>query len=398
MLGGIYTDQKCKCCGGNLKDNLKDGLECPDHPEQRATRFIVKFGHGKNRTQKRFTDYEEASYILAGWRYKSYEGTFDHRDYRASVPLGFANLVDQYLFTKKQKIGSKHYRNIKNDLGKAVEIWKKTNVKEIGYAEIEDFLFSLTTKDGDSISSKTRSNTRSALRDFFSWLGKRRILHQSQLPEFPETSFKMGLRKTISVEAREEILDHLYRISWQVNPRIWIGIRFLSTYPNVRPKELINIKEKHIDLDQGYIVIPHPKEGDPKFVFLIDDDIELLRSMPRGFPELYFFRHLRGNGAAKPGQRFGHDYLYKWWKRACSEAGVEGVDLYGGTKHSTVIYMRQLGHSPEAIKRAAHISTNKAMERYLHLTASEVRPLYQGARQCTTSVPSKKGPKPLLTN
>jgi len=149
---------------------------------------------------------------------------------------------------------------------------------------------------------------------------------------------------------------------------------------NVRPKELINIRESHIDLQQGRILIPHPKEGKPKYMYLIEEDINLLQSMPRGLPDLYFFRHLKGNGAARPGQRFGHDYLWKWWKKACSNLGIEGVDLYGGTRHSTVIYLRELGHSPEAVKRASMHSTNKAFERYLQVNASEVRSIYADAR------------------
>jgi len=94
---------------------------------------------------------------------------------------------------------------------------------------------------------------------------------------------------------------------------------------------------------------------------------------------MYFFRHLKGNGAAKPGQRFGKDYLYKWWKKACANLGIEGVDLYGGTRHSSVVDLRKR-HSPESVKRATMHSTNKAFERYLQITAGEVRPIYKDAR------------------
>jgi hypothetical protein len=68
----------------------------------------------------------------------------------------------------------------------------------------------------------------------------------------------------------------------------------------------------------------------------LDDDAELLGEMPRGLPDLYFFRHLKSIGDARAGSQFGQRYLWKWWKRACKNLGVEGVDLYGGTRHSTV--------------------------------------------------------------
>lgn len=38
----------------------------------------------------------------------------------------------------------------------------------------------------------------------------------------------------------------------------------LATYISIRPKELITIKEKDIDLENGYIFIPHPKEKKQK--------------------------------------------------------------------------------------------------------------------------------------
>jgi hypothetical protein len=43
---------------------------------------------------------------------------------------------------------------------------------------------------------------------------------------------------------------------------------------------------------------------------------------------------------------------------------IEGVDLYGGTRHSTVRALRK-HYSPEQIKEAAMSKTNKAFERYL---------------------------------
>jgi hypothetical protein len=87
--------------------------------------------------------------------------------------------------------------------------------------------------------------------------------------------------------------------------------------------------------------------------------------MPKAIdPDMPFFRHIRGNGAARPGQQFGHDLLYKWWKRACAGLGIEGVDLYGGTRHSTVIYLREKGFSPEEVKRSSSAVGNRVGKIY----------------------------------
>lgn len=383
--GGIYTDQKCTICGSNMQDNHRDAVACREHPDQVAWRLMVRYGKLSKRYTYRDdpeTNYQRAKLTLEGWRYKELEGSFDERDYKAGAPLGFSNLAEEYLKRKKTQVGTKHYRNIKNDLKKASGVWENTNIKEIRYAELEDFLHPSGPEDKlYGLSPKTRANIKSTLRDFWDWLVKREIIRHYEVPRFPEVSFHLSFRNTIDKETQEKILDEVSRLTKDFNIRIWIGIRFLATYVNVRPKELINIQESHIDLQQGRILIPHPKEGRPKYMYLIREDIDLLKVIPRGLPDLYFFRHLKGNGAAKPGQRFGHDYLWKWWKKACSNLGVEDVDLYGGTRHSTVIDLREQGHSPEAIKRASMHSTNKAFERYLQVTASEVRPIYADARR-----------------
>jgi len=43
---------------------------------------------------------------------------------------------------------------------------------------------------------------------------------------------------------------------------------------------------------------------------------------------------------AKTGKPFGQRYLYEWWEKACASNGVEGVDLYGGSKHITAVPIR----------------------------------------------------------
>ena len=50
--------------------------------------------------------------------------------------------------------------------------------------------------------------------------------------------------------------------------------------------------------------------------------------------------------------------------RACKNVGVEGVDLYGGKRHSTLTALGEF-LSPEEVKRGSLHKTNKALERYL---------------------------------
>jgi integrase len=150
----------------------------------------------------------------------------------------------------------------------------------------------------------------------------------------------------------------IHRLTYGLNPKIWLGVKWLATYISIRPGELVRIKEEHIDLERGYLFIPHPKEKRPKLVPLRREDVELIRALPRGLPHLPFFRHPSGLKGIKGGAPFGEKYLYKWWKRACENLGIEGVDLYGGTRHSSASALRKY-RTPEEIKRATCVQQIK---------------------------------------
>ena len=100
----------------------------------------------------------------------------------------------------------------------------------------------------------------------------------------------------------------------------------------------------------------------------------------RGLPDLYFFCHNRGLSGAKAGEKFGEKYLYKWWKKACQNLGIEGVDLYGGTRHSTVRELRKY-RTPEEIKLGSMHSTNKAFERYFQVEPDDLRDIYRDTQR-----------------
>ncbi len=112
---------------------------------------------------------------------------------------------------------------------------------------------------------------------------------------------------------------------------------------------------------------------------MIPEDVEILKPFPKGLSELYFFWNPTGVRNCTPGQQFGQRYLYKWWKKACKNLGIDGVDLYGGTKHSSAMALREFA-TPEQIKRAMMTSTNKAFERYFRIESDEVRNVYELTR------------------
>ena len=97
-----------------------------------------------------------------------------------------------------------------------------------------------------------------------------------------------------------------------------------------------------------------------------------------GLPTLPFFRHgdLSGANERYSGKPFGLHYLSRVWQKACIRLGVNGVDLYGGTKHSTAMGMRAVATFEEVRTMTGH-TTNKAFERYFRSEGKDLQALYE---------------------
>lgn len=387
MKGGIYSDEKCPVCGKSFVDNHVNALICKDHPKMRASSFKVKFG----KLTKRFRDYTTAQRKLTGWRYKTDENTFDERDYRKDNPLGFTTLMTQWYADKtvestnrsgkvERKIKPGTIRNYRHYKDVLCSYFGDRNIKDVAEDEglIEDFFNTLT-----NVGNKTKWNYRSCLNTFFAWAWRRNRKSFSRAgiekPDLPEITFTLGFRKIVSKETQFEILEEVKRIS-SFNIKIYLGIKWLCTYVRVRPGELTALKEGEINLDTGHLLFSDPKENAWKAVPLVQEDIDILKSLPRSFPTMPFFRHVGGyNNRVKENEPFGEGYLYEWWKKACNNLGIEGVDLYGGTKHSSVTALKKK-FSPETIRKSGtgH-KTNSAFDRYLEMDDQDSLLLYADA-------------------
>jgi integrase len=241
----------------------------------------------------------------------------------------------------------------------------KIGVKELKYGDIEDFLESL------DLSDKTKHNILSTLHSMFVWISKRE--QKRIMPDLPQQTFELGMRATISKKQQLEVLEHLRQTA---PAKVYLGIKWLCTYIAIRPGEMVKLKEGDIDRANGYLYFPHPKEKKFKAVPILPEDIALLEEFPRAFPSMPFFRHERGISGVTENDPYGIKYFYKWWKKSCSALGIDGVDLYGGTRHSSARALRAF-HSPEEIKRATMHTTNKAFERYFQIEAEDLRDIYR---------------------
>jgi integrase len=272
-------------------------------------------------------------------RVRTDQGHYDIRDWQQESPLSMSHLVEKYLEKKQQEsIGPKQLRHIEYVLTLAINKWGDPNIKMIAEGEVDDFLFDPDLKVGN----KTRHNYKSALSDFWTWVVRREKRKSGiNMIEFPDIKFELGWRKITDVATRQRIVEEVKCISYTKNPRIWLGIKLLTLYPKIRPGELINIQEGHINLEENWLVFPHPKEGKPKFVLLLPKHAAVIREHweVRAMPHMYFFRHLNGGSGIEEDGQFGPKYLKKFWARACKNIGIEGITLYPGTKPRLELYL-----------------------------------------------------------
>ena len=344
---------------------------CSKHPGQQATgRFRVHFGR---KTQKRFKTFAEAERFLDGVRYEVDRGTFDPRDYQKGNPLGFSVLSEKWLKVKQREVSASTNRCYANYMRKACAVWASMNVKKICYSDLEDFLFDQDCSD------KTRADIRACLHTFWKWLLKRKIISIQQFPEFPTIKYNLAFRNLIDKDTQNAIIEEVKRLTFKQNPKVWLGIKWLATYIAIRPNEMLNLTEKDIDYKTGYFYVRKTKEGKVKIVPMLQEDIEYLKKMPIGLPDLPFFRHVGGYSGFQGGKKFGSRYFYKTWIKACKNLGIENIDLYGGTRHSTATALRKF-LSPEQIKAGTMHSTNKAFDRYLQIQNDDALSVYELAR------------------
>jgi len=323
--------------------------------------YQVRFGR---KLTKHFKNLGSAERFLTGVRFKSDEGTFDIRDYQSDNPLGFENQVEKWLKLKAtMKIKPRTLKNLEKEMARAVEYFGQKNVKAITSAEIEDFIYAdHRTPAGEPIASKTRYNLAQTLSQFFRWVGRREKI---RVPVFPAVSFELGWRNITDINTQQRIVNKVREIA--PNIKIFLGIKWLAENPNVRPGEMVKIKEGDIFPDRGIVLVRKTKEDrkNAKYFTLEADDVEIVKTFPKTLPGIPFFRHELGASGVKAGQMFGPTMFAKWWKSACANLGINGVGLYAGTKHTTVTALGEL-LSPEEIKRGGtEHATNKAFERYM---------------------------------
>jgi len=378
MKGGIYTDEKCPVCGKAFRyDANRAGMFCANGHKE-----IWHYGKCRVhfvKTKKRFESVHAAEQFLNFLRWQYQDGGYDPRDFQAANPLSFSNQADKWIAQKaRENVKPTTLSNLRKNINRAVDYFGDKNIKAISEGEIEDFLYAdhKNAKTGELVSDKTRSEIRGTLHQFYRWVCRREKI---PMPDIPTIKFQLGWRRIVDMEVQQQIIDEIWRISGETNPRIWLGVSILAHNSNVRPGELVKVAEGDVMLGYGMVMVKYPKEGNDKSKQAVLDpaEIDLIRSLPTALPNVPLFRHAPGQSGIVAGERFSVKVFNRWWKRACSNLGIEDVTLYPGTKHSTMTAVSKM-LSPEQVRKGGSRHASKAMERYI-IPSNHDTNLYQEA-------------------
>jgi integrase len=247
------------------------------------------------------------------------------------------------------------------------------SVCEIRYAHIQDWISWLADR---GLSAKSRSLIVGAFHALLGWLHERGDL--DKLPRFPPMHVPTHRPKTISPVAQDAILDEV--------PEDRRGAFISMVELLIRPGEAraLNVsdyswRERTITVSSAMkgLNSSAPRRGTK------EDDI-------RGFEVSgrladWLERHvsqrdrLQGDrplfvnpGGKSNDKRWNYWSLIDEWRKAARTAGIPGVSLYEGTKHSTATALRRAGVPLDVIQRAAGHKDPRSTERYAQLANQAV--------------------------
>jgi integrase len=250
-----------------------------------------------------------------------------------------------------------------------MDIGPTVPANSIGFKDIGTFLH--RTK----YSVKSKHDTLVVFKEMMEWSDKCGYI--SSVPEYPKWRMNpaqdMKVRKNITKSEQTAVLSEIKNSE---EFKVYLACRWLATYIHVRPMELMRIKEGDIDRAKGIITIRRHKTSrlTPKQIVLLQDDIALLGLCCQcDAPDNDFFR-------SEAGVPYGEKKLLRAWKRACAVVGIQGVDLYGGTRHSSVISLyKESGFTPEEIRIAGGWSSMASYRRYFNMDIDDVRRVHSAA-------------------
>lgn len=386
-MGGVIDSNVTTCsCGGKWVKQKLRGYDVPvcgscgkEPPTYRVRRYLpgkygeesrrIEIRHGKD--NKKLEDIFDAISVMKEIDREIEAGTFDPQNYGSKevvARFNFTHFVEKtYLpmceaMVQNGEIKPSVLKNKKSLYERHLKDAFKGDMRNIGPSMILGFYRRKTATPVQNIRALQE------LRKILGTAVDYEIL--KGVPKFPKMkkSAYKDPETFFSLEQQNLAISHVK------DPAYKVAIRLLAKYA-MRPGEVRALREKDIDLFNDRITIaqhfsanelvPGRKSNENSHFLHMDEEAkELITPFLTGNPDGPLFK-------GKQGSYMAQKVLAEAWHKACEEAGLPDIDLYTGTKHSTLTMMKRAGFSDQEIMNLTGHETLAALKHYAQQTNSD---------------------------
>jgi integrase len=250
--------------------------------------------------------------------------------------------------------------------------WYGRTVHDVDRASLEEWEFWLFDR---GLSAKTVRNVMAGFRSFLSWVGDQR--RGFVVPRFPWPELDEHQPTILSEKLQWNVLREI--------PEPKRGIFLCMAFCLVRPSEARALRVRDWEGDDLRVsraakdrktrgTVRGLKSRNTK-VLPVDITLELW------LPEFVSAERriqdpdgpLFVNPDGKLGGWWSETAMRRAWATACKKAGVSGVSLYEGTKHSRATHLKAMGADDRILARLMGHRDPRSVEKYARLQGSAIR-------------------------
>jgi integrase len=342
---------------------------------ERGNRWYIRLPGGiqihcdKNHLTFHSKDHAQATLIKIAAEIEN--GTFDANFYAKSKKslLSFSVYALEWLAgcekrEERDELSLAYLKDLQRFIHKIfIPYFQQTNILDIKGRELKAFFLSL------NYHAKTVYNIMAALHKIF-----KDAVYEEVIPAMPNFPKQGRIPEPDWNWAYEDVQDH---ILGQLEQDDLYAIFFLMSH-GCRPGELRALKHKDLDLKADKVTIRRSfsrtklvettKSKRRRTIDLDETWKEMYLARPRAIdPEAFIFN--------KNGKPLSATWLTKQWRKACDKAGVDGLTLYDGTRHSLASQLANRDVNLYKIGKLLGHSTMKMTERYSHLDSKSSKEL-----------------------
>ena len=377
MKGKVRTREQCPQCRHKYKFVEEIDIYCPSCNTRPKTFFIVFYWDSIKHRISRDTDghildsYRRAHRLLEKIRKDIDDNIFSLSDYlpkQIEQFRGNNQLNKWYNFKISQDLSPGHLKKVKEYIEKYYRPFLgNLNCKQIRTHHIEDFLAKLS----QNLSTKTKKNLMTMLKNFCNWLFRREILLRT--PQFPVLSPAEPPIEWISREDQIKILNHVPAHHHPI-------ISFMMRHP-IRSGEACALQRKHFNLENMSVHICQAfslkeirsrKNKKPYYLPLSHDFG--INNLKDKLPEAFVFTNTMG-------QPYNAQRLRKIWNKTRKKAGVT-IQLKNATRHSVASQAVNEGTNLAVVSKAlGHSTLEVTRSRYASMEIESMRVVVDGRAQ-----------------